>query len=563
MRSENKNCQNCRKEFTIEPDDFGFYEKIKVPPPSWCPLCRMLRRLNWQGYRIFYKRKCDFTGEMILSTYHPDSPYKVYRQDIWWGDKWDPKSYGKDIDWTRPFLEQFRELMLEVPHASLATAHSTMVRSDYCNAASECKDCYLCFRITGGEDSAYLNTVVDGKQSLDCSYLNHSELCYGSTNVNKCYKVFFSQDCADCHNIWFSRDLVGCSDCVGCINLRLKQYCIFNKQYTKEEYQEKIKEFDFGTLANVQSFQALAEEFMKREPRKQFHGIKNINVSGEYISHSKNVRNSYMLANGLDLRYCQFLKNGPASLSYDWSFFGDNCELMYECCWCGLDSHGVKFSAWGYFNRDIEYCFGCQHSSNLFGCVNMRKGEYCILNKQYTKEEYETLVQKIKKHMAEVPYIDTIGRKYFYGEMLPAELSPWAYNESTAYEWSPIAKGEAAVRGLKWREPDIREYINATIKIENHIKDVKDDILEAVLKCEDCGKNYQIIKKELDFLRRMNFPIPQQCPLCRDRARIKLLNPIDVYKRKCAKCDKGIETSYAPDRPEVVYCEKCYQAEVY
>src|SRR3989344_4999246 len=78
------------------------------------------------------------------------------------------------------------------------------------------------------------------KTAIDCSFLNHCELSYGSININKCYKTFFSQDCTECHNIWFSRDLVGCSDCGGCINLRMKQYCIFNKQYTKEAYHRKF-----------------------------------------------------------------------------------------------------------------------------------------------------------------------------------------------------------------------------------------------------------------------------------------------------------------------------------
>jgi hypothetical protein len=29
------------------------------------------------------------------------------------------------------------------------------------------------------------------------------------------------------------------------------------------------------------------------------------------------------------------------------------------------------------------------------------------------------------------------------------------------------------------------------------------------------------------------------------------------------KCNVEFETSYAPDRSEIVYCEKCYQQEVY
>jgi len=158
----------------------------------------------------------------------------------------------------------------------------------------------------------------------------------------------------------------------------MKQYCIFNQQYSREEYQKKLKEFDFGTKENIRNFEMQTEKFMKTQPRRQFHGVKNTNVSGEYIFNSKNVHDSYMLSNGLDLRYCQCLKVGPASSSYDWSLFGDNSELMYECCWCGLDSNDVKFSAWNYTNHNTEYCFGVHHSENMFGCVNIPKGEYCI-----------------------------------------------------------------------------------------------------------------------------------------------------------------------------------------
>jgi hypothetical protein len=28
-------------------------------------------------------------------------------------------------------------------------------------------------------------------------------------------------------------------------------------------------------------------------------------------------------------------------------------------------------------------------------------------------------------------------------------------------------------------------------------------------------------------------------------------------------CNNTFETSYAPERPEIVYCERCYQGEVY
>jgi tRNA(Ile)-lysidine synthase TilS/MesJ len=44
MKPETKNCQNCKKDFVIEQEDFNFYERIKVPPPTWCSQCRTIRR---------------------------------------------------------------------------------------------------------------------------------------------------------------------------------------------------------------------------------------------------------------------------------------------------------------------------------------------------------------------------------------------------------------------------------------------------------------------------------------------------------------------------------------
>ena len=77
--------------------------------------------------------------------------------------------------------------------------------------------------------------------------------------------------------------------------------------------------------------------------------------------------------------------------------------------------------------------------------------------------------------------------------------------------------------------------------------------------CQNCNKNYNIVKSELDFYHREHIPIPRLCPDCRYYNRIALRPPRKLWHRQCAKCGKKIETSYAPDRPEIVYCKQCYQ----
>jgi CxxC-x17-CxxC domain-containing protein len=73
----------------------------------------------------------------------------------------------------------------------------------------------------------------------------------------------------------------------------------------------------------------------------------------------------------------------------------------------------------------------------------------------------------------------------------------------------------------------------------------------------------RIIKQELEFYRKHNLPVPKKHPDVRHSERMKLRNPRKLFDRKCSKCGKDIKTTYAPDRPENVYCEECYEKEVY
>jgi hypothetical protein len=561
--SEKRICQNCKGNFIIEPDDFGFYEQMKVPPPTWCPKCRRLRRFAWTGYHILYKRPCAWTGEQCISIYHPDSPYTTYKQEIWWSDKWDPKTYGKDYDFSRSFFEQYDELLKSVPFPVLHTEHATLTDSPYCNAASELRNCYLAFMADRSENSGYLNSISFLKDCYDLTFSNYDELCYDGLNLERCYNTHFSSDCADCFDVSFSKDLVGCSNCFGCIGLRKQQFFIFNKQYTQEEYQKKVKEFDLGSYAQIQKLKKETNEHFLKFPRKNFHTLKIFNSVGDYLYNCKNVLDSFWVDKAEDVRYSQFLQALNSNKCYDYSGFAYNAEWIYECAWVGINTNNVKFTHWNYSAHDIEYCYGCHGSGNLFGCVSIRKGEYCILNKQYTKEGYNKLVTKIKEQMMNIPYKDKQGREYRYGEYFPNEICPWKYNETRGYEYFPKTKEQALAEGFSWRDPDAREYQKSTIEIPDNIKDVTDSITEEILKCENCGKNYKLIYDELQFYRRINVPIPRECYLCRDLNRLHQLNSMDIYERICDKCGIKIKTSYAPERPEIIYCEKCYQQEVY
>jgi hypothetical protein len=207
-------------------------------------------------------------------------------------------------------------------------------------------------------------------------------------------------------------------------------------------------------------------------------------------------------------------------------------------------------------NHDLFYCDLCVGNKHCFGCVGLRHKQYCILNKQYTKEEYEDLLPRIIAHMQKTKE---------WGEFFPASLSPFGYNESVAQEYFTLTEKESKSRGWHWYpEANTEEnYLGPIVEIPRKIEEADASICEKILRCEATGKPYKIIPQELKFYRQMNIPIPKKCPDQRHKERMALRNPRKLWKRKCQKCAKPIETTYAPDRPEIVYCESCYLASVY
>jgi len=208
-------------------------------------------------------------------------------------------------------------------------------------------------------------------------------------------------------------------------------------------------------------------------------------------------------------------------------------------------------------------------SNNCFWCVWLRNKQYCILNKQYSKEEYEKLVPKILSHMQ-------CAREWW--EFFPSKISPFWYNETTATELYPLEsplipliKGENSnevrVGGFKWSTyeapfPKADKIIPAS-SLPDNIKDIPDDILNRAIECEVTKKPFKIISQELEFYRKYNLPIPRKHPDRRYIERIPKMNPRQLFDRKCNKCGKEIKTIYKPESKKIIYCQDCYEKEAF
>lgn len=582
MEQEKRNCQNCKNDFVILPADFAFYEKIKVPPPTWCPECRMIRRMAFWNEHNFFKRT-DGNGKVFLSTFPEEAPYKLVEKDLWWSDNFDATQYGRDYDFSRPFFEQLKELARSVPFPTRSVVQT--INSDYCNNAYNIKNCYLCFNVSNSQDCLYCVFFAKCQDSMDMFNVFDNESCYEIFSEDNGYKVFFSSGGDSNRESYLLYECFDCTNCFGCVNLRHKQYYIFNEPYSKEEYFKKLEEFNLGSYKSIRQLRDQFINFILRFPHKYIYGHNNVNVVGEDVIDSKNVKNCYQSVSLENVAFSQgavFTRD-----TYDLSNWGDQSELIYESVECGSDIREIKFcSDCSEGCESLEYCLTCHASANCFASIGLKNRKYCILNKEYSKEEYYDLKAKIIKHMDEMPYVDKEGKVYKYGEFFPFDMSPYAVNETNVMDFTDMTKEKALAYGLKWRDPKPLEY-KITIEskdLPDHIKDVTAEVLKEIIECEGCKRAYRIIPKELDFYRRFTLPLPRLCHNCRFRERIKYRNLPKWYDRSCecrgefsrdnvyknvAKhfheseiCPNKFTTAYSPEKKEIVYCEKCYVSEV-
>ncbi len=580
MQMGSRTCQNCKQGFVIEQDDFTFYEHIKVPPPTWCPECRMKRRMVFRQERALFKRKCGLCEKDIITMYHPDADIIVYCNECWWSDKWDPTEYGTDYDFGKPFFVQFAELLKRVPKMALEAYQNE--GSPYTNYTWISKNVYLSSSVIYSENISYCHGTTRCQDSMDSTYLYDSQLCYGSQDCQRCANAVYLTDCRECLDSAFLYDCRGCRNCFMSSNLRNKSYVFRNQELSKEEYERRMSELGLGDRV---AFQALIPEYeaLRTKAIHRFASLfKTVNATGNNLINAKNARYCFT---GEDLENVSYgIRVIEAKDSADLYGVGNGAELLYDGVNVGYRDSLIRFSTNTFEDiRDATYCDYCRTSQNIFGCAGLRKKQYHILNKPYSKEEYESMIPKIIEHMNAMPYKDEKGRTYAFGEFFPAEFSPFAYNESIAQEYYPVTKEKAIESGFRWGVSVPREYrvTKDPGQLPRDIKNVSDSITEETIRCahngsceHQCTTAFRILESELQFYRRMHLPLPWLCPNCRHYERIEYRNPLNIrlWRRSCMcngsdhghpeRCPNEFETPYAPDRPEVVYCEECYQKEV-
>lgn len=557
-----KPCRQCQTSFEVTDDDIAFLEKASptfagkrelIPPPTLCAECNWRTLMALRNERCLYARKDAWTGEDIVSIYPPTSPYKAIGSKQWWSEKFNALEYGRDADITVDFLEQLKALSLAVPHEALVIFNCE--NCAYNNQIRTSKDCYLSMGVADCEEVYYSYFIARCHRDFDCAVTFDSQFCYDCVNVKNCYGSIGLFQCVDTRDSLFCHDLTGCSDCIFSSNLRNQQYYVMNRKCTKQEYEAMKAKI----LTGYNAYREAKEYFsrmMRESIRRSNFNVQVEDCTGEYITCSKNCHNCFDIEEAEDVSdvvVSGFAKDCRRSYSVGWQ----PCELVYQSCVTKGNSR-ILFSFNNTTSNDLYYCMDCVSCSDCFGCVGLKNQRYCVLNKKYTKEEYEAVVPRI---------IEGMRQRGQWGEPLPPSLSLFGYNETIAQETYPLTKDEALRLGFAWSDyvapvPQVDKTVRAS-QLPDAVTQVPDEILNWAIECEVSGRPFRIIKQELAFLREYGLPIPRRHPDMRHADRMKIRNPRKLFDRNCGGCGKPIRTTYAPERPEKVVCEECYLKEVY
>ncbi|MBU0647740.1 hypothetical protein KJ855_01015 [Patescibacteria group bacterium] len=538
----NKNCSRCSVDFVVTDEDREFLDKMEVdiggrkfelPLPNMCRDCRSKQRMTFRNTWALYRRKCDTTGQDMVSMFNPDCKYKIYHRDIWYSDVWDPMQYGREVDFSRSFFDQLQELFLAVPlfHNSVADDEN----SDFSNNSNLLKNCYMTQDSTESENCLYGNAFGFSRDCVDCTKVINCEGCYEVVNAYDCYGCYYSTNLKNCRESYWLDGCVGCNNCFGCKNLNNKQYYIFNQSRTKDEYEKFIELYVNGDKTYRTGIEGQVKNLWVSEPSRFAQVYSSEDCTGDYIGDSRQVKDCLLVDNSENIRYSMVINRSKDFM--DVESFGLDSERVYCSVTVGLNANNVCFCNEVWENvANVYYSWFCgQGAKDCFGCAGLRGKQYCILNKQYSKEEYEELVPKIIEHMQ---------RTGEWGKFFPMSFSPFGYNETIANEYYPLTKEQALAMGANWCDKPELQYsfdqYYQPLPIRQYDPQVNagaqgeiDKCLQGVIKCDVAGRPFRIISQELYFYIKRGLPVPTVHPDERRRVRNRDINRAKFFKRQC------------------------------
>ena len=412
--------------------------------------------------------------------------------------------YGLDYDLSKSFADNFGSLFKNIP-LSATISQMAGENTQYADVIVSSTNCYLSNMIIDNcENIFYTFQSFENCKNIfsSVSIYSNSENIYMSSGVTNGFKVFYSKYIINSNNIWFSSNLIWCSECILCDDLENQKYCIENKEYEKEEYLEKKKEI----LKNKNDFLSKLQNI-----KVKWKNFWSTDVTWNFIEKSSDVENGFYIADVSKSRNILF-SWWTQKESYDVFDTWINVKDMYGVASWWVNSENIYLSSQIESCYNIFYSYYLNNSNHCFACIWLQNQSFCILNKQYTKEDWYKKVNQIFEKM------DNNGTLW---DFLPPELNPFYFNDTVAWIIWWFQKEDIVSDLYMWRDEKIQVEIPNwvdTINIDelnsyqwfnqNWEWKINPEILKKVI-IDENWNYYKIVQMEYDFLIKNSLPIPE------------------------------------------------------
>lgn len=125
----------------------------------------------------------------------------------------------------------------------------------------------------------------------------------------------------------------------------------------------------------------------------------------DYVMRSKNIYLCFFVTDSDECYYSQHVSRSHGCM--DCSYI-ESCEFCYSCFDCHMCRDASFLISCGNCSES-EYLLNCYNCQNCFGCVGLMNKQHCILNRQFSPEEYGAALAMFKKNLKEA---GTYGKSF-------------------------------------------------------------------------------------------------------------------------------------------------------
>lgn len=293
------------------------------------------------------------------------------------------------------FLKEFQELLLTQPRYNLKQVQAE--NCDYADTAVKSKNCYYSFGTFYCEDVYYSRY---SRKCTDCCGVTlcvNCERCVECVDCSNCFFVSHSKNCKDCSECNYCEDCYGCKDCFGCVGLYKKRFCLFNEQLSEDEYKKWMAAIDLSEPQQQQLLQMRIEDLRRSVPNLAVHLFRTESCVGDQLSECHNCYECY---DAFLLEDCLYTVEANANKDCCDLTVCFETELCYSCVQSPLN-YDCNFLVHCDLSESSEFCAYSKRLKNCFGCVYLAEKQFHILNKEYGREDYQLITNRLKRELSE------------------------------------------------------------------------------------------------------------------------------------------------------------------